>query len=185
MSVHRNFYDYYKELPLWAKGVVVVGGGFIAYTTAKRLINYIDEKSKQAQAGQTINATNDELTDLKDKGTVPSVTLSQAKGWADEITKQYEGCDFALGSVILPVPVLAIQSNSAKLTYSIFDKLKNDADFLLLVKAFDVRTYDDCGWGTGDVKNVTLYGAIADELNATEREALNKLLQKKGIKYTV
>ena len=64
-------------------------------------------------------------------------------------------------------------------------QLKNDIDFLDLVVAWGVRTYDDCGWGTGDVKDVDLFKAIEDELTDAERRDLNKILAKKSITYKV
>ena len=67
----------------------------------------------------------------------------------------------------------------------IFAELKNDFDYLSLTTAWGIRTYDACGWFTGDVKDVDLAKAISDELTAREISNLNQILSKKGIKYKV
>jgi hypothetical protein len=65
----------------------------------------------------------------------------------------------------------------------IISKFKNDLDFLKLSTAWGVRTYDQCGWGTGNVENATLSKAISDELNEGEISKINGALAKQGIKY--
>jgi hypothetical protein len=67
----------------------------------------------------------------------------------------------------------------------IFNQLKNNLDYLELSTAWGIRTYDACGWGTGDVKDVDLSKAIIDELNDGEVRDLNIILSKKGITYKV
>jgi len=61
--------------------------------------------------------------------------------------------------------------------------LKNDADFLLLKVSFGIKTYPDALWG--EVKNVSLEGAIQDELTNGTISELNKILSTKGITYRV
>jgi len=182
-------YKYYKELPGLAKGVVVVGGlavltivGFKAYKLISKTIDR--EKEKKA-----VDESKEELNDLENSGVRPSYQDSQYSGWADKIHNQFDGCDFdwsfvAMGSVvgIATSSVMNTLSNSGKTVYAILSNMNNDADFLSLVKAYGVRTYDQCGWFMGDFTG-NLYKAVNDELSANEIKEMNTLLAKKGISY--
>jgi hypothetical protein len=165
----NKVYDYYKELPSWAKGVVVVGVLGATYIFASQIIKKIKEqaKSKKLQQG-VINATN-ELNDLAQQGILPTITKSQADAFVDKIVKQFKGADLLL--------------ESYPTVLNIFKSLKNNADFLLLKKQFGLRTYDDAFFG--QVKDVTLEGAIQDELTTIRIASLNSQLKKQGITYQV
>ncbi len=176
-----NAFKYYKELPAWAKGVVIVGGLGITYftgLTAYKMVKRGIEKGKSAKSLKNVAA---EKSELADSGQVATYQPSQYKGWADSIQKQFSGCDF---SVPVPFTPGLDLSYSGKVLYNVLSGFKNDLDFLNLIESFGVRTYDDCGWGTGDVENVTLYSAVTDELNSDEIKEINKLLKSKGITYT-
>jgi hypothetical protein len=193
MQVHKaltSVYDYYKDLPDWAKGVVVVGVGLIAYFTGKAVVNGLNNEAKRQKAQKDIQAVKGDLDKLRKNGITQSFADSQYSGWATALVKQYDGCDPTLlgiptGTGILGIPKNIQGSNSYKATYAVFNQFKNDADFLKLVGAFALRTYDQCGIWNGNVENVTLYGAISDELNHTEIGYLNDLLKSKKINYTV
>jgi len=42
----NKFYDYYKELPSWAKGVVVVGGLGVVYIFASQVIKKLKQDAE-------------------------------------------------------------------------------------------------------------------------------------------
>lgn len=160
---------YYKELPSWSKGIVAIGGIGIAFYIGYTLIRRIKEQAKQKELEKgVIDATN-ELNDLAKKGMLPTISKSQADGFADKIVKQFKGADLLL--------------ESYPTVLNVFKSLKNNADFLLLKRQFGLRTYDDAFWG--QVKNVTLEGAIQDELMSSSIVKLNEQLRKQNITYQV
>ena len=119
-------YSYYKELPSWAKGVVVVGGIAIAYFTAKQLIARVKKNAEKKDAQQSVDDAKSELQDMIRSGVKPTINKSQADAYAEKIVKQFQGADLTLGSYAV--------------VDSIFKQLKNNADFLLLKASFGVRT---------------------------------------------
>jgi hypothetical protein len=165
----NKVYTFYKELPQWAKGVVVVGGIAIIYFTAKQTIARIRKQAEKKDAQTSVDDAKAELNELVKSGTRPTITKSQADAYAEKIVKQFKGADLFLGSFAL--------------VDNIFKSLKNNADFLLLKASFGVKTYDDAF--IGKVKNVTLESAIQDELTQMRINDLNKTLAKQGITYRV
>jgi hypothetical protein len=165
----NKVYQYYKELPSWAKGIVVVGGIAIIYFATKQTIARLRKQSEGKDAKNSVEDAKNELQQLSNDGIRPTITKSQADAYAEKIVKQFKGADLLLGSY--------------DVVNQIFKELKNNADFLLLKSAFGVRTYDDAFFG--QVKNVTLESAIQDELTQFRINDLNKTLSKKGITYRV
>lgn len=165
----NNSFSYYKELPAWAKGVVVVGGLTVTYIFVSQILKRIKQQASEKQSQQAIESAKDELQQLRNSGIKPTLTKGQTDAMADTILNQFKGAD------------LALQSYSV--TAREFNKLKNDADFLMLKTSWGVRTYPDALWG--NVSNVTLEAAIQNELFNTSIDKLNEILTKKGIKYTI
>lgn len=165
----NKVYSYYKELPTWAKGVVVIGILGATYIFASQTIKKIKEQAKSKKLQQGVEDAKIELNDLAQQGVKPTITQSQADAFADKIAKQFKGADLLL--------------ESYPTVLNIFKSLKNDADFLLLKKQFGIRTYDDAFFG--QVKDVTLEGAIQDELTTMRIASLNSQLKKQGITYQV
>jgi hypothetical protein len=70
--------------------------------------------------------------------------------------------------------------------FSSFEKIKTDADFDAVVKAFGTRTISS---GRGNVfqsdYNGDLIGALKNELSSTEIEQLNSILQKNKVNRTI
>lgn len=176
----KGAYQYYKEMPTWAKGVTVVGVLLVGYIAVKKGYQIVDNAIMKAKAKKSLKDIAVEQKVLEESGIRPSYSESQYKAWADSIQKQFDGCD-----VSMPVPVLpgVDLSYSGKVLYNILLQLKNDMDFLKLVKAWGTRTYDQCGWFTGDVENATLYAAVSDELRSGEIKILNETLAGQGISY--
>ena len=178
----NKVYQYYKELPSWAK--VVIGGIAIAYFTTKQFIARIKAQNKKKVDMATVVEQKKEINNLEKTGLRATFPDSQYKAWADAIKDAFDGCDPSLR-----VPILAPtslwnknwSSSGAKFVNIIY-KFKNDLDFLKLSEAWGVRSYDQCGWGTGDVTG-TLSNAVADELDETEVTAINNALAKQNIKY--
>ena len=177
-------YNFQKELPPWAKGVIVVGGAAVVYFTATRIFRNIKNARNKRDAKKTQSEVKSELAQLQQQGIKKSYPDSQYNAWADKIEKQFDGIDWKQNWFDKDVPIIGQWSGSGKSVAEIFKQLKNNTDLLALVAAYGVRTYDQAGVFTGDFTG-NLYQAIQDELDKGEIDALNALLKKKGITYQV
>jgi hypothetical protein len=162
-------FEVYKELPAWAKGVTIVGGLTVIYIFASQVIKKIKEQAANKQNNQSVEEAKDEVKVLEQRGMKPTIAKSRASAMANQIVDTFKHADLLL--------------QSAALMRRIFGELNNDLDYLLLKTAFGIRTYPDAFWG--NVSNVTLEGAIQNELMPMTITELNNILLKKGIKYTV
>lgn len=180
--------EVWSGLPTWAKGIIAVGGLAIIYFTARTIVKKISASKESQDSKESVkDATNDRASLLR-KGLRPSFNQTQYKGWANSMEQSFEGCD-PFGNITWgadsPLGKVSYWSKSGYNVAKIFTQLKNDIDFLDLVVAWGVRTYDECGILTGNVENVDLFKAIDHELTDAERRDLNKILAKKGITYKV
>lgn len=181
-------YSYYKELPPWAKGVVIVGGLFVVYLAGNAILRKLKDAKTARDAKDAVRNSEAEKRRLQSQGVRPSYPSSQYNTWANSIQQAFDGCDptgqLSWGADS-PLGAVSFWSTSGFKVAKIFAELKNDLDYLSLTTAWGIRTYDACGWFTGDVKDVDLAKAISDELTAREISNLNEILRKKGIKYKV
>ena len=172
---------FWSTLPNWAKGILAVGGVAIGYFAVRGFLNKIKEDASQQDLIQTQQNQESELQNLISNNVKPTFSQSQYNLWADSIQQQFSGCDFSLSVAWLSSYAM---STSGAFLGNIIMQLKNDADFLSLSTAWGTsRTYDQCGWGTGNFSG-NLAQAVRDELDNDEIKNINKELGKKGIKYT-
>ena len=164
-------YDYYKGLPTWAKGVVVVGGlAVVWFSVGKPIVNLIKKKLDETKKVKEQQAASTTLADLARKGIKPTITAGQADSMSNALRIAFSGC-----------------GTDEQAVYNVAKQLKNDADVYLLIKTYGVREYVDCPWwsvGFGSGKtSQTLSAAISDELDSSEKSKLNKILTDKKITY--
>ena len=152
----------------WVKlGVYIAGGVAIAFGV-KKVLDYFkpDKKREESESQQVV--TELETEQQKQKASFAPSTYS---GWASAIAQAIfgAGTDF-------------------KTIYDIFNRLKNNTDFLMLQKAWGNPTrqvYPDwfVFYSTG--RKFTLSEALRDDCTSSEIKTLNDVLQRKGIKYRV
>ena len=94
----NKVYQYYKELPSWAKGIVVVGGIAIIYFATKQTIARLRKQSESKDAKTSVENAKNELQQLSNDCIRPTITKSQADAYAEKIVKQFKGADLLLGS---------------------------------------------------------------------------------------
>lgn len=180
----NEVYKFYKDLPSWAKGVVVVGGIAIVYFTSKSILRRLKAEKDKKDSKELVKDVELEKRKLINSGMRASYTATQYKTWANSIQQAFDGCDasaeFTWGANS-PLGTVSVWSGSGYKVANIFNQLKNNLDFLELLSAWGIRTYDACGYFTGDVEDVDLIRAITDELSSREISNLNKILAKKGI----
>jgi len=169
--------SFYEGLPPWARGVVGVAGGFVAYTTLSKIL-------RKKSGTQTVHDASTDLDQLQQGTTTtppirPTYTDTQYNAWAEQITKQFAGCD---PTYYFPDGF----SYSGRLINNIFKQLANSVDFLKLVTIYGVRKYDQCGvWPISSDFEGSLFAAIEDELTEGERSRLTATLKSNGITYKV
>jgi hypothetical protein len=179
-------YQYYTELPPWAKGIVVVGGMAILYFASKSIFRKLNEAKISEDSREAVKDAESDKSNLIRGGVKASYTKTQYQTWANSIQQAFEGCDYSAeitwGSDS-PIGLASIWSSSGYKVAAILNQLKNNVDYLELTTAWGIRSYDACGYFSGDIKNVDLSKAIQSELTAREISNLNKILSGKGITY--
>lgn len=179
-------YNYYKELPPWARGVVIVGGLFVVYLAGTAILRKLKREKDAKESKEGLRESEAEKRRLQNSGVRPSYPASQYTTWANSIEQAFDGCDpsgqLSWGADS-PLGAVSFWSSSGYKVATILNQLRNDLDFLSLSTAWGIRTYDACGWFTGDVTDVDFSKAVADELTAREIGNLNLILKSKGIKY--
>jgi threonine synthase len=156
----------WAAMPLWAKGLIVVGGAFAVYKISKNLIgeSRLDKTTRDNK--QEEDGWNQELINESNKNK-PTLSPAQMKSIANSIEAALDGYGTRDAQLI-----------------SLFKQIKNNADFAGVNAAFGIRTIEagrGIGWLAGHEKG-TLVKVIQEADNST-LETINKDLQKKGIKY--
>jgi hypothetical protein len=152
----------------WIKlGVFVAGGVAVAFGV-KKVLDYFKPELKREQS-ETKDITNElEEAKKKTKATFPP---SQYSAFCNiiEVAIQDAGTD-------------------EEAIYSVFRKLKNDTDYLMLIKAWGNpkrQVYPDYIFIYSFGYKMTLPQALRWDLNDKECAKINEILKSKGIKYRV
>jgi hypothetical protein len=171
-------FKYYHDLPPWAKGVVVIiGVGSLVYAGVL-IRNGIRKAVDHGKEAKSVKDAQADLAELKSQGMKQTYQDGQYTAWADKIEVQFSGCDYSMGQDVIGLTLTA----SGKTLSDIVKLLKNDVDFLKLVSAYGVRTYDQCGtWPFSGNFTGSLFQAVSDELDEIEIKSINEQLQKQGI----
>ena len=165
-------YQYYKELPPWAKGIVVVGGVAVIYFTAKSIVGSINEAKNRAIQLKEIDNANNELIALRKKGIVPTLPQSNYEALSNSLIDAFNGCGTDFAKV-----------------KSIFEQLKNQADALFFVKTFGLRKKQRClfsddareDFWSNFTPPMSLSAHLASDLSSTDIATINKMLKAKNI----
>ncbi len=161
-----------KGLPGWAKGTIAVGAiagiGIVGFLVYKKISDLADKAKTNSDLNTTLSETDAALHVLTEtqKQNYPDTTY---QGWANTIYTLVDGCDFG--------------TNSPKVML-IFSNLKNDTDYLKLVKAFGKKTINNCGWGSGTY-NGDLPTVLNKEVSTDIIDKINKYLSSNGFKSKI
>jgi hypothetical protein len=166
-------YQYYKELPPWAKGIVVVGGVAALFFVGKKLYTIVfpsEEAKRNAELGRNINTEIGNLQKFM-KASYPDSTYDTL---ANTI---YNSMKFAVGD-----DYGAVQDS--------LKKMKNDLDVAKLIKSFGSR--QDYAFGIPVGGKMDLFTYVKKELGnewggltAYRVTDINKDWAAKKIKYTI
>jgi hypothetical protein len=158
----------WDRLPLLLKGVVIVGGTYVAYKIVKNILDKSRLNEQVRDSKQEIDGWNREL---QIQSGIQKPTLSEAEMKA--IANRIEACLDGYGT------------RDAELINQ-FKLIKNNADLAGVYTAFGVRTIEagrGIGWLAGNER-----GTLAQVIMEADAETLaeiNRDLTKKGIKYKI
>lgn len=166
-------YKYYKELPPWAKGVVVVGGAVALFFVGKKLYGIVFP-SAEAKRNAELNRNIDTEIARLQKIHKPSFPDSSYNTLANTI---YNSMRFAVGD-----DYGAVQDS--------LKKMKNDLDVAKLIKAFGTRQDYAFGIPVGDKMDLLTYvkKELGNEyfgLTSYRVTNINKDWAAKKITYTI
>lgn len=173
-----------KSISGWLRGAIWIGTIAVVYVGGKAVYKKLFPSDEQKRAEEAIRQAQVDLEEsIKTKPL--SYSISQYNQWADSLANSMSGCDYS--SIVLN----PFTSASYNTTVDIFKKLKNDSDFLQLVKAYGKRTIAKNWWCGGDYEQLDLTTALGKQLSREEIESsfvpkgINKYLADNGIKYKI
>lgn len=143
--------------------IVLIGAGiFIAYKMIQSIMKSKPQREEVASASSELDRLNQSTV------TRQSITKSQAESFASTLHTAMDGYGTDEDAII-----------------SIFYKLKNNADYLALQKAYGVREISSGAWNPEPNFKGTMASALRSELSNTWIKKINDLLIKKKITYRV
>ena len=143
-----------------AVGVIIAG--YIVYRLVKGIIGQKDNRSEVQQASNELENLN------QNPQTSQSISKFQAEQFANTIFTAVDG--WATDETAIA---------------KVFYRLKNDADFLAVSKAFGIREISSGRFNPEPNYKATLTEAIHIDMDADEKKVLNDILIKKKIKFRI
>jgi len=167
-------YQYYKDLPPWAKGVVVVGGAVVVYLVGSRVYRAVFPTEAQRKNRELEKNIDNEISKLQGNGKKASFSDSNYNTFANTI---YNSIRFAVGDDYSTVE-------------STMKRMQNDLDVAKLIKAFGVKQDYFFGLPTGDKMDLFTYiqkelGNEYGGLTNYRVKNINADWKKKGITYQI
>lgn len=170
----NQVYKFYKDLPPWAKGVVVVGGGLVVFLVGKKLFKAVFPSESEKRNKQLFQDVNNEISKYQSSGQRPSFSDSQYETFANTI---YNSMRYAAGDDYATVELKLKQ-------------MKNNLDVAKLIKAFGKRQNYFFGIPTGDQMDLFTFvqaelGNDYGGLTNYRVVRVNEDWKKKGITYQI
>ena len=167
-------YQYYKDLPPWAKGVVVVGGAVVVYLVGSRVYRAVFPTEAQRKNRELEKNIDSEISKLQGNGKKASFSDSNYNTFANTI---YNSMRYAVGDDYGTVE-------------STLKRMKNDLDVAKLIKAFGVKQDYFFGIPAGDKMDLFTYiqkelGNEYGGLTNYRVKRINEDWSKKGISYQI
>ena len=167
-------YQYYKDLPPWAKGVVVVGGAVVVYLVGSRVYRAVFPTDAQRKNRELEKNIDSEISKMQGNGKKASFSDSNYNTFANTI---YNSMRFAIGDDYGTVE-------------STLKRMKNDLDVAKLIKAFGLKQDFFFGLPAGD--KMDLFTFVQKELGNEyggltnySVKRINEYWSKKGILYQI
>lgn len=170
----NKIYEYYQGLPGWAKGVVVIGGGLVAFYVGRRLYFGLFPTESQRKNKELVNNISSEIAKAQKAGQKQSFADSNYNTFANTI---YNGMRYAVGDDYGTVEKTMKQ-------------MKNDLDVAKLIAAFGMRQNYLFGIPAGSPMDLFTFVQAElgnDYLGLTNYrvKSINEDWKKKGITYQI
>lgn len=167
-SVGQNLSKAYSGLTPMGKTIVAVLGvatiTYVVYKTIQGVQRTVSDDLNRSEEQSTAT----ELQRLnQNESTRQSISNAQASSYASSLKASMSG----LGTYVDQIK-------------SVFWKLRNDADFLAVSKAFGTQVISSGSWFVPDFSG-TLTACLQSELNVTDINAINQIFVKKKMKVRV
>jgi len=153
----------FQGLPPWGKGVVAVVGIVAAGYAVVKIFGLLGGNTSQER-----QEALDVESELDKEITRTGLTYGRSNYASFANTIETAGFDIGTDEDAI---------------YSVFRKLKNNADYLALTSAWGKPNRKVYEWGIG--RNMTLAQFLRYEMNEKEISKINFILQSKNIKYRV
>jgi hypothetical protein len=170
----NKVYQYYKDLPSWAKGVSVVGLLFVGYIVGRKIYKVVFPSPDEAKNRQLFNQIDNEIKANENAGLRPTFQESNYQTFANTI---YNSMRYAIGDDYAAV------ERTLKL-------MKNNLDVNKLIKAFGTR--QDYVFGIDAGKPMDLLTYVRKELGNDyggltdyRVQRINADWKTKGISYII
>lgn len=163
-------YEYFKQLPPWAKGTIIVGGGVVIFLIGDSIWNAVKQAKQNSANLVTASDAVNTLNQLSAQGENPTYPDTQFQSWANSLVAAMSGC--------------ATDTDAIE---TIFSSLNNDADVYKLIAIYGSQTISGCTLifiPLSTSKTFSLPAAITQYVPASERTTLNGILAAKGIRFT-
>ena len=172
----NKFFDYYKDLPDWAKGVVVVGGLGVAYLFVSQIVTKIRKDAESKFDLQESDSANTDLQILAQQGVKPILSNTQIDNIINVLVESMNDC-----------------GTNEENVYNQFRKMNNLADVYALLKRWEIRYYRPCSI-TSPISyakylfNDKAFGGnlstwLTYDLKPSEIQKINKILSDKRINF--
>lgn len=156
----------WDDLPPIAKGIIAVATIGVTGMVGLTIYNKVKRYMAQGSGRTALSAVDKQINEAKTKG-VPPPTLS-----AVQITSFVDQLKAAFGGV----------ATSHDVVYNVFDKMKNDADVLSLMKAYGIQTINyPIGSFNGTLAATMAHDMDLSSLFVKSINDINDNLSKKGI----
>ena len=167
-------YQYYKDLPPWAKGVVVVGGALVVYLVGSRVYRAVFPTEAQRKNRELEKNIDSEISKLQGNGKKASFSDSNYNTFANTI---YNSMRYAVGDDYATV-------------VSTLKRMQNDLDVAKLIKAFGLKQDYFFGIPAGDKMDLFTYiqKELGNEYGGFTNyrvTQINEDWKKKGISYQI
>ncbi len=170
----KGFYKYYKDLPGWGKGLLVigaVGAGVATYFAGRGIYNSIKQKQLENEKGKTVKEAADEMVDLAAQGIMPSYSDTQYQDWANACFTSFDGWGSGdkgiLHSDLEPI----------------FMQMLNKADVLKLIQAYGVKTISSGQWNPAPDFTGDLSATMHDQMSNVQLKNINSILSENKIDF--
>ena len=158
----------FDRLPIWAKGIIVLGGAYGLYRLAKYSISKTGLNPDVRDVNQEVQGWNSQFQQDSKKAK-PTLSLANMKSIANSFFTAMDG----------------YQTDEAAI-YNGFRQMKNDADYSGVNAAFGKRTISSGKWNPApNLSNASMIQALNDELDKDEKTIVNNILKSKKITYRI